>query len=111
MTQPRSEVPGTFNEANCPIDYLLEVESRGIGWTKEELRRLQQCDPNIGPVVTWVETGARPQRNELDSYDAETKSYWTQWDSLTLQDGLLCRKFERPDGMCYHMQLLMPRSL
>ena len=75
MTQPRSEVPGTFNEANCPIDYLLEVESRGIGWTKEELRRLQQCDPNIGPVVTWVETGARPQRDELGSYEAETKSY------------------------------------
>jgi len=104
-------VPGTFNEVNGPIDYLLEVESTGIGCTKEELRRLQQCDPKIGPVVTWVETGAHPQHDELDSYDAEIKSYWTQWDSLTLQEGLLCLRFERLDGICHHVQLLMPRSL
>jgi len=28
-----------------------------------------------------------------------------------LQEGLLCRRFERPHGICHHMQLLMPRSL
>ena len=74
------------------------------------MRRLQQCDPKIGPVVTWVETGVRPQRDEFvlrcrnqELSDAELSDF--------ASGSLLCRRFERTDGICHHMQLLMPRSL
>lgn len=103
--RPSIEVPEDRTPALICSD-LVEV-----GWTKEEVRRLQQEDANIGPVMSWLETGLRPPKEVLDSGDPEIKSYWMQWDSLTLTDGLVYRKFERPDGICQYLQLLVPRSM
>jgi len=75
------------------------------------MRRLQQEDENIGPVLVWLVAGLPPPRNELTIYGSETKSYWVQWDSLLLSSGLVYRKFERPDGTCQYFQLLLPRSV
>jgi len=90
---------------------LISSDSTEVGWTKDEIKRLHQEDDNIGPVVAWLETGFRPPRDIVDVGDPEIKSYWMQWDSLTLVDGLLYRKFERADGTCQYLQLLMPRSM
>jgi len=96
------------NEGRAPSFNSDSVE---FGWTTEEVRRLQQEDANIGSVMAWLETGWRPPKEELDIGDPEIKSYWMQWDSLTLRYGLVYRKFERPDGVCQYLQLLMPRSM
>ena len=82
-----------------------------VGWTNEEMRRLQQEDANIGPVVAGLQTGLRPPLGDLDLCDPEIKCYRKQWDSLTLVDGLVYRRFERPNGTCQYLQLLIPRLL
>ena len=82
-----------------------------IGWTEEEMRRLQQEDENICPVLRWLETGLRPPRDELTAYGPEIKRYWAQWDSLVLSSELVYRKFERPDDTCQYYQLLLPMSI
>ena len=90
---------------------LISSNPVKVGWTEEKIKRLQREDANIGPVMAWLETGLRPPREVLDISDPEIKSYWMQWDFLTLTDGLVYRKFERPDGACQYLQLLMPRSM
>ena len=99
-----------------PADTDGEVEDpptagqEGVGWTTNELEELQQKDPNIGPLFAWFRSGNRPSREEVSNADSELKCYWTQWDSLELIDGLVYRKFERPDGSNKSSQLLIPRA-
>ena len=38
------------------------------------------------------------------------KGYWAQWESLTLENGLLKRAWESADGQDVVMQLIVPRS-
>ena len=44
-------------------------------------------------------------------YSEETKIYWSQWDSLCVQGGVLFRMWESPAGDKQIMQLLLPKKL
>ena len=83
----------------------------GVGWTSEELQKLQADDRDIGPVLVWLKQGQRPPREAIGSEGSELKNYWAQWDSLSMVDGLVYRNFQRPDGTSKYMQLLVPLSL
>ena len=39
------------------------------------------------------------------------RAYAAQYDSLTLNDELLCRRFIHPNGIFNHFQIIMPPSL
>ena len=78
----------------------------GVGWSKEELQVLQKEDANIGPVRLWLKA-----REFLDCDNSELKSYWAQFDYFVLVEGVVYRRFERPDGTDQYLQLLMPRCL
>ena len=41
----------------------------------------------------------------------EVKTYVTQWASLCLREGVIYRKYERPEGGVLFYQLLTPRAL
>ena len=82
----------------------------GVGWTLEELQKLQADDRDMGPVVVWLEQNQRPPREAIGSESSELKNYWAQWESLSMVDGLVYRNFQRPDGTSKYLQLLMPRS-
>jgi len=83
----------------------------GAGWTTNELEELQQKDPNTGPLRLWLEAGVRPPREFLDCDSSELKGYWAQFDSFVLVEGIVYRRFERPDGTNQYLQLLIPRCL
>ena len=40
-----------------------------------------------------------------------TRHYWSIWDSLELQDGLLFKRFHKRDGSGSYLQFLVPRDL
>ena len=44
-------------------------------------------------------------------YSPEVKSYVSQWDSLVVVNGVIYRKFERPEGGVLFYQLLTPKTL
>jgi len=83
----------------------------GVGWTSEELQKLQADDRDIGPVVVWLKQNQRPPREAMESESSELKNYWAQWESLSMVDGLVYRNFQRPDGTSKYLQLLKPRSV
>ena len=45
----------------------------------------------------------------LASYDVKT--LWAQWPRLQIKDGLLKRRFESPDGLSVHWQVVWPSTL
>jgi len=102
---PRHQDPPLFEStpANSPLE--------GMGWSKEELQALQKQDADIGPVQLWLETGVRPPREFLDCDSSELRSYWAQFDSFVLVEGVVYRKFARPDGTNRYLQLLLPKTL
>lgn len=87
----------------------LAVEPE-IGWSAEEIRKAQLDDEDIGLIITAKEKSQRPAWADISDKSATLKSYWAQWDSLHIENGVLKRKWESPDGQQHRMQLLLPRS-
>ncbi|KAJ8939022.1 hypothetical protein NQ318_011311 [Aromia moschata] len=59
----------------------------------------------------WREKEDRkPTWEEVSRYSPTVKSYWAQWNSLVLSDGLLKRVLEKSDGTEERKQLIVPRN-
>ncbi|UYV65170.1 K02A2.6-like, partial [Cordylochernes scorpioides] len=79
-------------------------------WTAESCRTIQQRDPNIGPILEWKERGnERPSWEVISDKSPELKTLWSQWDSLSIDNGLLKRIWESADGRSKTMQLVVPK--
>lgn len=78
---------------------------------KESLQQAQQNDTDIKPILDWLKTNSpKPSWSDVASMSTVTKSYWAQWDSLVLQEGVLCRKWENARGDSCHLQMVVPRA-
>jgi len=116
--QPRPSCEGGGLGTSPPADWLSHTlpqtsppQDDGIGWTHDEIQQLQQQDKDIGPLGKWLLAGRRPSLEELNLVSPDLKSYWMQWDSLSLINGVVYRSFQRVDGTDKYMQLLVPRSI
>ncbi|KAJ8944399.1 hypothetical protein NQ318_023172 [Aromia moschata] len=69
---------------------LLSSSSRSL--------RNQENDPNLKPIVNWKKEDRKPTWEEVSRYSPTVKSYWAQWNSLVLSDGLLKRVLEKSDA-------------
>ena len=78
-------------------------------WSVEQLGELQRADPAVSVVCSWLEAGVRPSRDEVVSLSPEIKSYAAQWETFALVNGVVYRKFERPEGGVKFWQLLAPK--
>ncbi|KAJ8957206.1 hypothetical protein NQ318_007768, partial [Aromia moschata] len=67
-------------------------------WQRDELLRDQENDPNLKPIVNWKKEGRKPTWEEVSRYSPTVKSYWAQWNSLVLCNGLLKRVLEKSDA-------------
>ncbi|KAJ8953765.1 hypothetical protein NQ318_015422 [Aromia moschata] len=81
---------------------LLSSSSRSL--------RNQENDPNLKPIVNWKKEDRKPTWEEVSRYSPTVKSYWAQWNSLLLSDGLLKRVLEKSDGTEERKQLIVPRN-
>ncbi|CAK1603027.1 unnamed protein product [Parnassius mnemosyne] len=52
----------------------------------------------------------KPKSSDVSTMSSATKSYWAQWDSLLIQDGVLCRKWENVLGDSCHLQMVVPMA-
>ena len=75
------------------------------------LRRKQLADLDIAPVLKWKESGKRPFGPEVCVSIPTTRHYWSSWDLLVIEKGILMRKFIKWDGTCDSLQLIIPRKL
>ena len=64
------------------------------GWSREQLREWQSCDPDIKRILLWKEAGEeRPPWKKVTPLSDGAKAYWTQWKDLSVRDGVLYRKW------------------
>ena len=52
-----------------------------------DLKKRQQEDPDIGPILKWLESGARPVGPEVAASIPATQHYWLYQESLKIMDG------------------------
>ncbi|GFU03438.1 retrovirus-related Pol polyprotein from transposon 412 [Trichonephila clavipes] len=80
-------------------------------WSDEKVREDQMADPDIKPLIEFMESSSNKTKlADISAYSPTTKQYWALWNSLHLRNGVLYRKFESEDGKTFRWQLVLPRS-
>jgi hypothetical protein len=72
-------------EARADIKQVRAITAiAAAGRNPATLRTEQLNDPDIGPILQEVETGQRPEWKDITD-----RSYWAQWKSPTVRNGVL----------------------
>jgi len=80
--------------------------------SKSDLRASQVADDDLGKIIAWKEScPSRPAWKDVSTENKTIKTYWSQWDCLSLRNGVLCQRWESEAGDKVHWQLVMPSSL
>ena len=89
----------------------LTRTSRSGSWENEVFKEAQEDDEDVRLIIAWKKRGAdKPKWVEVAPTSAITKAYWAQWDSFVLQNGILYRKWEKPNGKEFHLQVVVPKA-
>jgi hypothetical protein len=65
---------------------------------------------DVGPIQQEMETGQRPEWKDIADRSPTYKSYWAQWKSLAVRNGILERNWESAKGRSTVAQIVIPRS-
>lgn len=79
-------------------------------WQPEELQKDQENDPILKIILEWKSKGSKPVWEDVAAHSQTVKSYWAQWDSMVVENGLLKRVVENADGTERKTQLVIPKS-
>ena len=83
---------------------LREVDT--TGW-----RRQQEEDPDLRPVLQWVDLQQRPPWEDVAVLSLVTKGLWAKFQALRLWDGVLQRAWKEPATGEVRWQVVVPHSL
>ncbi|KAI3366551.1 hypothetical protein L3Q82_000683 [Scortum barcoo] len=76
-----------------------------------EWRTQQEQDADLKPVLRWVESGQKPQWNEVAGCSPATKGLFEKFWALRVKDGgVLQRAWKEPTGE-ERWQIVVPRAL
>ena len=75
------------------------------------LREAQLEDSTLGPLLRGKETGEKPRPEQFRRLSRSSRRLLQLWEQLTLCDGILCRRFESPDGSSSALQIIVPSAL
>ena len=53
------------------------------------LRKAQEGDSALRPLLGWLEAGAKPEREEAASLSSETRNYWLNFELMELVDNVV----------------------
>lgn len=76
------------------------------------LRVAEVANDDLGKIIAWKEScPSRPAWKDVSTENKAIKTYWSQRDHLSLQNGVLCQRWESEAGDEVRWQLVMPSSL
>ena len=101
------ERPTSYPELTTVVRRMTVVNDR---WHSDELREDQEKDKDLTVLLNWKKNNGRPTWENVAPHSQTVKSYWVQWDSIVLEDGILKRVMENTDGTEKRTQLIIPRS-
>jgi len=107
-----SDLPVDRPAEPSPVQVVADIGLDADRWTPDELGRAQATDPAIGPIYRLLSDGEqRPSIESLMPTAEETKSYWAQWELLSMVNGVLYRRFIDAEGCTKRLQLITPAVL
>ena len=59
---------------------------------RDRLKQAQLDDPILSKLIAWKQQDVRPPWGDISAEGASLKTYWAQWETLRLDDGLLVRE-------------------
>ncbi|MEW8544524.1 MAG: integrase zinc binding domain-containing protein, partial [Candidatus Thiodiazotropha sp.] len=104
---------------SVPSGYVRDIHcSEGNSQTNcendpemEKWKKAQVLDPVLSVLYKWLELNKRPDWEYISDLDGETKTYLSQWSSLILHKGVICRKYLDTKTDTYFFQILVPSSM
>ncbi|KAJ8913143.1 hypothetical protein NQ315_006061 [Exocentrus adspersus] len=101
---PLQEIIKKSRPLLSPEDVLQRTKLDGPEeWDTDTLAREQREDPDVGDI-------AQPAWQEISNRSPTFKGYWALWDSLAIENNLLKRVWESPDGKERNYQTILPRK-
>jgi hypothetical protein len=100
---------GRVEDKENIIDVRLMQVLPDEEWTKDKIRKEQREDPDLSIIIKFLEEEQRPEWSEIADKSPTVKAYWTQWDSLIIEDGCLKRTWESPDGKSKQHLMVVPK--
>ena len=79
--------------------------------TPEELRKLQQTDDEIGPILQALEDNKQLSTVNLQEKSRSYRLLLQQWNQLYVQNGSLFRRYEDISGHKKWAQLVVPQMV
>jgi len=81
------------------------TENNLIDWRQDQLQ-----DPEISVFLLGKEIGERPAWQEITAKGTTAKVYWSYWNSLEIQNGVLYKRWETPNLKNIVLQLIVPKN-
>lgn len=101
----------------CKSDHRLDClalkqdSDNAFGFTADvTLSEMQDSDRNLGMVKKWLANKKRPEYNAISGESMTVKSLWSQWDRLTLHEGVLYRKWDDLISKSQKLQAVIPNE-
>ena len=76
-----------------------------------KLREAQLAESTLGRILRGKEAGEKPAAEEMGRASLSSCRLLQLWDQLLVHDGILCRRFEPPDGREPITQFVIPEEL
>lgn len=104
-----SRLPGVepLESVAATVDQVSALPTRTPG----DLRRLQESDPEVAPVLRALQEGRLPEGTEQRSWPRAARKLAGQWRRLELRDGVLHRRVHPPGLASPRWQLVVPGAL
>ena len=76
-----------------------------------DLRASQIADDDLRKIIAWKESRhSRPAWKDVSVENKSIKTYWSQWDRLSLRNSVLCRRWESETGDEVCWQFVIPSN-
>ena len=103
----QADIPPSPGRAVAAVSQVSTLPAR----TPEEIRKLQEADPEIGPLLEAVRGGQLPPGPVQASWPWGARKLAGQWARLALREGVLHRRVQPPTGLEARWQLVVPEAL
>jgi len=74
-------------------------------------RATQLADDGLSAVIAYCRSGNQPNKDEVRTLPEEARELLLQWESLTVRDEILYRRYQHLDGATKCLQLVLPGKL
>ncbi|KAL7837443.1 hypothetical protein SRHO_G00271540 [Serrasalmus rhombeus] len=81
----------------------------GWGWDPTRWRELQRADPHLQVVQGYWESGRMPAAPERKQQSRQVQKMLSQWNRLTMQDGVICHVVQDPQTNEAVSQIWVPQ--